>query len=281
MLASSVLTHMNVKSILVLFGSGLYFFVCHYWYCCNVKAACYGCATPVTEMAATMTTVSAPPPLSFNWSMVTPVISAGFEEKKEEWLEGKLEDNVLEITGKYALEEDQPEDFSNMGLARADAIRKILAVDLPDGRIRLNSEEIEKNTPEERLEGISVKWIPAGENDSAVLDFGDKAILFYPFDVNDKISKATLEEYLSAVANSVRESGKVIFLTGHTDTQGTIKKNLRVAKNRAMRIRRILRQKGVDREQIVVNSKGEQEPIASNDTEMGRYQNRRVVLELK
>ncbi|MFT4665365.1 MAG: OOP family OmpA-OmpF porin [Polaribacter sp.] len=269
---------MKVKSILVLLSSGLYFFVCHYCYCSIIKAACYGSPTEVVATIA-----SAPIPLSFSWSNAAPIITPGFDSEKTAWLVGKSEDNILEITGEYSLKEESTKEFNNMGLARADAIRKLLTLDLPDERIRLNSKEVQKevNSESNSALGFSVKWIPLSENGSEVIDFGQKAVILFSTYSDKKDSKTVINDYLSAVAKRVKESGEVIFITGHTDNEGTIRKNLRLAKNRAMRIRRILRQKGVDREQIVVNSKGEQEPIASNDTEAGRYQNRRVVLEIK
>lgn len=277
-LNSSVLTHMNVKSLLVLLASGFYFFVCHYWYCTSVRTACYASAAPVNEAAATVAKTSAALPLSFNWSNAAPVLSIGFDGERSKWLKGKSADNVLEISGEYALGEETMKGFSNMGLARADAVRKILSVDLPDERMRLNSKEA--TSVDDSIVGISVKWMPMSEED-VVIDFGEKAVIYFPIDSDDKKSKAAISAYLGAVAKRVKASGEVIFITGHTDNEGTVKKNLRLAKNRAMRIRRILRQKGVDREQIVVNAKGEQDPIASNDTELGRYQNRRMVLEIK
>lgn len=276
---------MNVKSVLVLVASGLYFLTCHYWYCCSVKAACYGCA-PSTEMAlaaaATTNTVEEEP-LLFDWSNASPIIATGFEEEKADWLEGKSSDNILEITGHYFRGEETVKGFKDLGLARADAIRKLLILEFPDERIRLKSKEASKSEykPSEPFKSVSFNWTSVGELGSDVIDFGQKAIILFPNNSIKKETNSAIDEYFKEVSERVKSSGEIIFLTGHTDHKGSVKDNLRLAKKRAMRIRRILRQKGVDREQLVVNSKGEQEPVASNETEKGRYQNRRVVIEIK
>jgi OmpA-OmpF porin, OOP family len=279
------LQKMNVKSILVLLFSGGFFLFCHYWYCCQVKAACYGCADSKEAMAAVAAGVEpeTQAPLLFEWNNASAIVRSSFGEEKSKWLSEKSDDNLLQITGLYYDQEEAPAGFQNMGLARADAVRKLLILELPDERIRLSSEQRKKEMTTGRapFEGIEMRWIPSSENIANVIDFGQKAIILFPNNSYIKESNQETDRFLKLVAERVKSSGETIFLTGHADNTGNYESNLRLAEKRAMRIRRILRLMGVPRQQIVANSKGDQEPVASNETEGGRYLNRRVVLEIK
>jgi OmpA-OmpF porin, OOP family len=275
---------MNLKSLIVLLFSGSFLFFCHYWYCCQVKAACYGCAAPKEATAAVADAAQETiQPLLFKLENASPILAGTFDKEKSRWLSEKSADNLLQITGLYYDQEQAPTGFENMGLARADAVRKLLIPELPDERIRLSSEQRKKDMSVGKapFQGIEVNWIPGSEMSSNVIDFGQKAIILFPSSSYTKVSDQEVDLYLKMVAERVISSGETIFLTGHADNAGNYKNNLRLGEKRAMRIRRILRLKGVPREQIVAHSKGDLDPVASNDTEAGRYQNRRVVLEIK
>jgi outer membrane protein OmpA-like peptidoglycan-associated protein len=67
-------------------------------------------------------------------------------------------------------------------------------------------------------------------------------------------------------------------LTGHTDSIGKATSNLNLGLKRAIEIKDLMVKLGAQSAQIDVASMGETQPIASNDTEAGRNQNRRVEL---
>lgn len=67
-----------------------------------------------------------------------------------------------------------------------------------------------------------------------------------------------------------------ILITGHTDNIGTDASNQRLSEGRANAVRRDLIMRGVDAERIETDGKGESEPIADNETDEGRAQNRRI-----
>lgn len=174
---------MNRKSILVLLLSSLYFGTCHYWYCCKVRAACYNCV-PQSETAIVST---APIELEkgallFNWSNNMAIVKEGFGKEKTEWLAGKSEDNLLEITGAYFKGETTPEGYPNMGLARADAARKLLITDIPDERLRLRSKLVPNRdgVKDNSFISVNTKWIPVNGTGSEVINFGNKAIILFP-----------------------------------------------------------------------------------------------------
>jgi OOP family OmpA-OmpF porin len=67
-----------------------------------------------------------------------------------------------------------------------------------------------------------------------------------------------------------------IEISGHSDNVGNPKKNKALAEKRAQACREYLISKGVDGERISAVGYGDERPIASNDTEEGRQQNRRI-----
>lgn len=67
---------------------------------------------------------------------------------------------------------------------------------------------------------------------------------------------------------------------GHTDDQGEENYNLDLSQRRATSVASILANQGVDQRRFYIEGLGEGEPIASNATEQGRAQNRRVEIQL-
>ncbi len=74
------------------------------------------------------------------------------------------------------------------------------------------------------------------------------------------------------------ESSCKILITGHTDNTGTPAQNLKVGKKRANFLKSKLIEKGIDKNRILTASKGGVNPVANNETEKGRAQNRRAVI---
>jgi outer membrane protein OmpA-like peptidoglycan-associated protein len=67
-----------------------------------------------------------------------------------------------------------------------------------------------------------------------------------------------------------------IEISGHTDNVGNAKKNKALSHKRVQACRDYLISKGVDRSRIEAIGYGDERPIASNDSEDGRQQNRRI-----
>lgn len=72
------------------------------------------------------------------------------------------------------------------------------------------------------------------------------------------------------------ESRRSIVIEGYTDSGGTEDYNAELSERRAMAVRDFLVSAGIDPRRISVRGYGEEHPIASNDTERGRRENRRV-----
>lgn len=71
-----------------------------------------------------------------------------------------------------------------------------------------------------------------------------------------------------------------IEVTGHTDSKGTDAYNMTLSQNRANSVAGYLGSRGVANSRMVVTGAGETRPVASNDTETGRAENRRVEITL-
>ena len=76
---------------------------------------------------------------------------------------------------------------------------------------------------------------------------------------------------------------KVIRVVGHTDNvqiakslQKTFPTNWELSVARATTVVRFLQEVGISPDSLIASGRGEYEPLASNDTEEGRKQNRRI-----
>jgi outer membrane protein OmpA-like peptidoglycan-associated protein len=83
---------------------------------------------------------------------------------------------------------------------------------------------------------------------------------------------------LDHVADALKRMGpdQKFVIEGHADARGTDAYNLRLSKNRANAVRSYLLQRGVAPDRVVTVARGEEQPIAPNETAEGRANNRRV-----
>lgn len=110
---------------------------------------------------------------------------------------------------------------------------------------------------------------------------GDNIILNMPsditFDVNQSDIKANFYETLNSVALVLKEYDKTsISVSGHADSTGTDSYNLQLSQKRAASVSSYLASQGVNPGRLRAVGYGESKPVASNATEAGRRQNRRV-----
>lgn len=73
---------------------------------------------------------------------------------------------------------------------------------------------------------------------------------------------------------------EVIIAVGHTDWVGTDAYNMKLGARRAEAVKAYLISKGIEKNRVYTESKGERQPVASNKTREGRAKNRRVEIEV-
>ncbi len=118
-----------------------------------------------------------------------------------------------------------------------------------------------------------------------VLRDGDNVRLIMPnsitFNTNEAVIKTSANAVLDSVALVAKEYDKTILqIVGYTDSTGNDKINIPLSQRRAQAVANYLSLRGVNLNRMSINGVGAANPIASNNTEEGRAQNRRVEIML-
>jgi OOP family OmpA-OmpF porin len=99
------------------------------------------------------------------------------------------------------------------------------------------------------------------------------------YDSNSSYIRAEAYPLLDEVAIILEKNPAMeVEVQGHTDNKGTAKYNQWLSEKRAQRVKDYLVSKGVDPSRLAAKGYGLTQPVASNGTEEGRAQNRRVEL---
>ena len=96
------------------------------------------------------------------------------------------------------------------------------------------------------------------------------------FEFNSSVLKTEAYPTLDKLSSVLRENGGKVTVNGYASSEGTAAYNLKLSKDRANSVKTYLVNSGVNASQVATKGNGEANPIASNDTEEGRIQNRRV-----
>jgi OOP family OmpA-OmpF porin len=96
------------------------------------------------------------------------------------------------------------------------------------------------------------------------------------FEFNSSVLKTESYPTLDKLSSVLKESNGKALVKGYASSEGTAAYNLKLSKDRANSVKTYLVNSGVSASKVVTKGLGEANPIASNDTEEGRIQNRRV-----
>lgn len=133
------------------------------------------------------------------------------------------------------------------------------------------STDITVNTPEVDVEIDELQT----EFEALAVDIRENVTFATGSDVLNETATETLDQVVDLMNLYTQP---VVEISGHTDDVGNDARNLELSDLRAAAVRQYLVDAGIDGERIQSIGRGETEPIASNDTNEGRAENRRVEL---
>ena len=97
------------------------------------------------------------------------------------------------------------------------------------------------------------------------------------FDTNKATIKAESNGQINHIAEILKAFPKVkIKIGGYTDNTGKANANKKLSNNRAIAVKKAIVSKDIKADRMDAEGYGSEHPVATNDTEEGRQQNRRI-----
>ena len=151
------------------------------------------------------------------------------------------------------------------------AARKLTTTQIRENTIRINALEIQ------RIDITDI--IPEYKGPDQQIVVMDERTLNFDFDKS--VVKPQYFEMLHKFVEYVNFNDYEVVIEGHTDSKGTNAYNMALGMRRAQSVKAKLLEFGMDSSRIVGTvSKGEEKPVATNTTDEGRAQNRRIEFKL-
>ncbi len=101
------------------------------------------------------------------------------------------------------------------------------------------------------------------------------------FDFNKSVVKPEGKAKLDDLVGKIKDiSLEVIIAVGHTDSVGGDAYNQKLSVRRSEAVKAYLVSKGIEKNRVYTEGKGEKQPVADNKTAEGRAKNRRVEIEV-
>ena len=146
--------------------------------------------------------------------------------------------------------------------------RRLTTTQMRENTIRINALELEEPAPEPIPEPVP----EPPKEETFVFDSGR-----LNFDFDKSVVKPQYFELLRNVKDYAEQNDLRLTIIGHTDSKGSDAYNMALGMRRAVAVRDKLLEFGLNPARILgVESRGESEPIAPNDTAEGRFENRRI-----
>lgn len=204
------------------------------------------------------------------------------------------EDKMIDIVGYYDSGEKNTSAFANLGLARSNSVKNYFVNQgvsssrinaygelrsslVPDGNVYKGPIEYRIfNQANEDLDATNAALLDIEKSlraDPLVLyfDYGEASVTLSE---KQRLQIGDISRYLD------KKEGATITVEGHTDSQGSLTTNDRLGLERAEFAKAYLVNNGISGSKIKTVTKGERNPIETNDTEEGRNKNRRAVITL-
>jgi len=217
--------------------------------------------------------------LRFKWTDSEPLVVPCFTALKDSMVSSLQAGQILEIIGAYYEKENRIMASGDLGLLRASRIKELTVPSIPADNIRIRSKNLGDTTNINWLNVNLIDYRAVFQNDQ-VKELDDITLIYFKFGSNEGVNDVLVNQYVSHLANKMKNTENQISITGHTDDDASADHNLKLGLKRANIIKNLLTSKGIKPSRIKTNSKGEEMPIAPNDTEENRKLNRRVEVEI-
>ena len=263
-----------MRKIILLLTSLIWLGFWWWWYTCKI---CTTCGCNKTELMTSTPVLKESGIILFNLNDSSAMPQPGWPAYRDSLLSSLSPLQVLEIEGHYLADEPNTSSFENMGIARANSIKKLFPDSLQK-RIAPTSLQVPKRSTMSTpfvANNITVKTIS-----DKVEQSGDKTIIYFKYNSDERLHDEEIEKYLSALAIQHKDLQSIFNITGHTDNTGIAKANSKLGLMRAEAIKKYLVSKGIPADRITTKSMGDSAPISDNNTVEGRQKNRRTEIEI-
>jgi OmpA-OmpF porin, OOP family len=204
--------------------------------------------------------------------------------KTAEYLK-KTGNRAMVITGYYMADEVNKSILPDLGLARANAIKRAFTdLGVPANQINIAS-EVRALDFSSGISSAATYSFDALENSANRLAEVEARLrakpltLYFESGKNELTLSAEQRAYMADLIYYLdNKAGASVTSTGHTDNVGNAAKNTALSKDRAVFAKDYLTRNNINAAQIKVDGKGPNQPATTNDTAEGRALNRRVEL---
>ncbi len=189
--------------------------------------------------------------------------------------EARLAESYADIAAARIGERVARESIEDAELDRTRVLEEVRAQEARVARQDAEDARLQADMASERADELQEELadLKAEETDRGlVLTLGDVL-----FDTGQAVLKPGANATILRLAEFLGEYPKRrLLIEGHTDSRGSDEFNQELSRQRAEAVRVALMQAGVTGERLRAQGLGEQFPVASNETDAGRQENRRV-----
>lgn len=204
-----------------------------------------------------------------------------------------LKDNAsrsLLLTGLYKSDEENPSVFENLGIARANEVKKALIGMGVSGNQLLTAGVLTNKDLDENilLSGMNFSFTETTDDLAerlaaikARFDAKPVTLYFQTGQQNVTLTAQDRKDFSDMVFYLDNTTGSGLEVGGHTDNVGDLNGNKRLSRKRAEFVQEYLTKNGLQANRLSAAGYGPDSPIANNGTREGRSKNRRVEVRLK
>jgi len=197
---------------------------------------------------------------------------------------------ALTLTGLYKGDEVNNSALPNLGLARANNLKKVLTgLGASSAQILTAGTEVRGLELEgsQTLDAVRFSFTNLGAKDNQLAGIESRLRkaprkIYFQSNKEAIIIDKDLRSYFADLLLFLdRKPDAKINSIGHTDSRGDRGTNIDLGQGRADFVKNYLVRNGANPKQIITGSAGPDRPIATNSTALGRSQNRRVEITIK